>query len=220
VNRVIPFFNRWVKELPDWTTLAKAPTKLVLKLWSGLGYNRRALYLRDMAKSIMERHNGKLPKNPEQLRELPGIGPYTARSILIFGFNAPITTIDTNIRKVLIHELKLSPKTCMQNLEKIARAILPAGRSRDWHNALMDWAAAKYPKQHPHIKPLSRQSRFDGSLRQIRGSIVRLLTQNNSTDIKKIQCETKRSAADIAKAIDSLQKDGLIIKSNSRYRLA
>lgn len=220
VDRVIPFYERWIKELPNWQSLAKASTQKVLTLWSGLGYNRRALYLRNMAQNIMTRHNGKLPKNPAQLLELPGIGPYAARSILIFAFNAPLVTIDTNIRKVLMHELKLPPRTSMQKLELVAHDILPRGRSRDWHNALMDWAVAKYPKQHPKIKPLSRQSRFQGSLRQIRGTIIRELTQSRKTTIGQIQRLTGRTKSDIQAACATLMRDNLIRKVGNYYQLS
>ncbi len=219
VDRVLPFWKRWVRELPDWQSLSRASTKKVLRLWSGLGYNRRALYLRDMAKSIVGQYGGKLPKDPNQLQALPGIGPYTARSILIFAFNAPLVTIDTNIRKALIHELRLSPKMSAKKLEKIAQLVLPYNRSRDWHNALMDWAAAKYPKQHPTIKPLSQQSKFVGSLRQIRGVVIRELTKKNHITLQIIQKKIPVSTQRIIQALTSLEKDRFVEKNKDSWQL-
>lgn len=124
VSRVIEKYNSFVKKFPDWQALATAPTRDVLKEWSGLGYNRRALYLKRIAKKVMsspdfiylkqsQPDKVRKPKTsirrdrfmqmPAQLQTLPGIGPNTAGSILAFAFNMPVPFIETNIRSIFIH---------------------------------------------------------------------------------------------------------------------
>ena len=107
VNRVIEKYEQWIKTFPTIKKLAEAQLSEVLNLWSGLGYNSRGKRLWECAQQIMEKFNGEVPSTPEELLTLPGIGPYTSRSILIFADNKNIATVDTNIRRILIHELKL-----------------------------------------------------------------------------------------------------------------
>lgn len=209
VVRVLPKYSSWIKKFPTWKSLANASTQEVLRAWSGLGYNRRALFLRQMAQTIIREHKGKLPQNPKRLLELPGIGPYTSRSILIFAFNADEVTIDTNIRRVLIHELHLPPRTSVKKLEKIATEVLPRGQSRDWHNALMDYATLRLPKT-PNIKPLSKQSPFKGSIREIRGVITKKLTTQSRVSLNAIAKQLQRSMRDTKKATRALERDGVV----------
>jgi len=210
VERVIPKYLAWIDRWPDWQKLAEASRQELLTMWSGLGYNRRALYLGDMARAIVERFGGTLPSSPEELRMLPGIGPYTANAILIFAFNFPLITIDTNIRRVLIHELELPVNISRKDLEDVARTILPSRRARDWHNALMDYSRLALPKQIKEIRPLSRQKPFAGSIRQIRGEIVRRLTKRKRISIDVLVREMERSRVDILTAADNLAKEGMV----------
>jgi A/G-specific adenine glycosylase len=209
VDRVVPKYLAWIREFPDWKALAHASRQSILKSWSGLGYNRRAIYLQRMAQTIIKKHKGKLPKNPEDLLELPGVGPYTSKSILIFAFNAPLATIDTNIRRTLIHELKLHPKIPLNKLGQIAEQLVPKNASRDWHNALMDYATLRLPKT-PHIKPLSKQTRFKGSIRQIRGEVIRRLTTHKHISMTIVARDMKRPITDVKKAAASLHREHLI----------
>lgn len=212
VERVVPKFSAWVKKWPSWKSLAKATNRELLTMWSGLGYNRRALYLGQMARTIVEKHGGALPQDPGLLRTLPGIGPYTSRSILIFAFNRPLVTVDTNIRRVLIHELGLPHSISATALEKVALQILPPKRARDWHNALMDYGALVLTSRKSGVKPLSRQSKFEGSLRQIRGEIVRQLTTKKRVSLASIAKKLGRSLADAKKAARGLEKEGVVSK--------
>ncbi len=220
VSRVLPKYEAWLKRWPTWQALAKAKQSTVLTAWSGLGYNRRALYLHKMAIAIVEQHNGKLPVEPDTLRKLPGIGPYTANAILIFAFNVDMVTIDTNIRRVLIHELKLPADISKSDLEVTALRVLPKGKSRDWHNALMDYSAVKLPRRIPHIPPLSKQGKFNGSDRQIRGAIVRTLTTvptiTRSQLIKRVGGNSDR----VSRLLNALLKEGLIQIVGNQVRLA
>lgn len=97
VSRVTLYYARWLTQFPNWDTLAKASNEEVIRLWSGLGYNRRALMLRDAARTIIK--DGE-PKSAEDWRSIKGIGPYTAAALAIFSLHKKILPIDTNIRRV------------------------------------------------------------------------------------------------------------------------
>jgi A/G-specific adenine glycosylase len=219
VERVIPKYKSWIKKWPNWRSLAKASNRDLLRMWSGLGYNRRALYLGEMAREIMKKHGGKTPDTIDLLLTLPGIGPYTAHAILIFSQNHPIVTIDTNIRRVLIHEFQLPPSISKTELEMVAEQLLPKHRSRDWHNALMDYSRIVLSRKMVSIPSGSKQSRFDGSIRQIRGEIVRQLTTKRKVTIASIMKSLDRSEENVIQAAESLQKDGIIILSGKTMKL-
>src|SRR5512141_1041729 len=104
VERVIEKYKEFLAAFPDFSSLAKAPLAKVLRIWSGMGYNRRALSLRSLAQKVVEEHKGRLPADQEKLRALPGIGRYTAGAVTAFAFNKPVVFMDTNIRRVYIHE--------------------------------------------------------------------------------------------------------------------
>lgn len=113
VDRVVPKFQAFLEKFPTMADLAKASQKEVLSMWSGLGYNRRALYLQKAVQSILETYKGTIPKEPEELKSLAGVGSYMSHILPVFIYNQPETLIETNIRTVfLYHFLK-------------GRAILP-----------------------------------------------------------------------------------------------
>ena len=102
ISRVVPKYEAWIDALPTVEALAQAPVSTVLALWSGLGYNRRALFLQKAAQVIVQTYGGTFPETVDQLEKLPGIGTYTASAVACFAFNAQIPVIDTNIRKVIL----------------------------------------------------------------------------------------------------------------------
>jgi A/G-specific adenine glycosylase len=219
VERVVEKYNSWIAKWPDWKSLSKATSRQLLAAWSGLGYNRRAIYLGRMAREIVENFDGRLPEDPKQLMTLAGIGPYTANAILIFAFNKPLTAIDTNIRRVIIFEFGLQPDISPVQLESIARQLLPRRSSRRWHNALMDYSRIVLPKQLSSAPPLSRQTKFKGSIRQIRGAIIKKLTVQNRVSLALLSRELGRSPEDIHQAAIGLQKDGMVVVTRSFIRL-
>lgn len=178
VDRVIPYREKRMRDIPDYQTLAQLPKSELLKYWSGLGFNSRALRLQVCAQEVVNRFQGKLPQDREELLQLPGIWPYTASAICAFAWNLPEPVIDTNIRRVLIFLLKLDENISFQELEKKAKKLIPEGRSRDWHNALMDYGATHLTARKTKIKSLGKQSKFEGSDREVRGRILKQLTGN------------------------------------------
>ncbi|MBN2228919.1 MAG: Fe-S cluster assembly protein HesB, partial [Candidatus Thorarchaeota archaeon] len=187
VNRVIPKYLQFMEEFPTLDALASAETKHLLKIWRGLGYNRRAIWLRESAAQIVER--GSFPQEVDELRKLRGIGPYTSRSILIFAFNKDVAAVDTNIRRVLIASGFATEEMTECQIQEVADSVLLKGRSSDWHNALMDYGSDVLTSSQTGIAPISRQSDFKGSTRQIRGIIIRLLTERESMTLEQLLTE-------------------------------
>jgi A/G-specific adenine glycosylase len=178
VNRVIPKYEEFMREFPTLEALAISEAKQLLTIWIGLGYNRRALWLREAASQIIER--GDFPQEAQELRKLKGIGPYTSRSILIFAFNKDLAAVDTNIRRVMIASGFATEEMTECQLQDVADSLLLRGHSRDWHNALMDYGSDVLTSNQTGISPKSKQLRFKGSTRQLRGTIIRILTDSDS----------------------------------------
>src|SRR4051812_18602549 len=179
VDRVIPYYKNFLKKYPSVQKLAKAKLSDVLKLWSGLGYNRRAKYLRDVAMRVVEIHKGKLPRKYEELRKLPGIGDYTARAVRVFAFNEGDALLETNIRTAFTHHFFEGVKNIQD--KELLPVILNAAKGQDpreWHWALMDYGAY-LKKSGVRINAKSahytKQSPFEGSMRQLRGRLLRRL---------------------------------------------
>ena len=151
VPKVIDKFIDFIKRFPTVRELSSAAQKDVLVQWKGLGYNRRAIYLHRMAKSIMNEWGGIFPRDPEILISLPGVGPYTSRSIPIFAQNDDIAACDVNIARIL-RRIHKSPAANDAQVKQWAETYLYRGRSRDWHNALMDFASIVCTKRSPQCE--------------------------------------------------------------------
>jgi A/G-specific adenine glycosylase len=216
VNRVVPKYLEFLRRFPTIESLAEADAKELLKVWSGLGYNRRAMWLREAAKQIVERDS--FPKTVEGLRDLKGVGPYTSRSILIFAFNKDLAAVDTNIRRVLIASGFATEEMSEREIQRVADDFLLEGRSRDWHNAMMDYGSLVLSSGSTKIAPLTKQPKFKGSTRQLRGGIIRILTESepltqnelisylNSEDI---QC------GDVSPVLDQLLSERLVERTDA-----
>ena len=214
VDRVIPYYERFLKQFPNFKTLAKAKKTTLLKLWQGLGYNNRILRLQLLAKEVISNHKGTLPKTEQDLINLPGIGPYTAHAILAFAYNKPAPVMDTNIRRVLIHELNLKEDINLEHLKQIALQVIPKNKSSIWHNALMDYGALEKTAKATGIESLSKQSTFEGSNRQVRGEIIRLLLKQKQINLSKLNKQLNRNNLD--EIVNKMIKEGvIIIKSNT-----
>jgi A/G-specific adenine glycosylase len=216
VSRVVPKYHEFLNQLPTIEDLASANPKTLLTIWSGLGYNRRAIWLKEAASEIVKQ--GSFPTEMNELRKLKGIGPYTSRSILIFAFNKDIATVDTNIRRIFIALGFAKESSSEKELQEIADALLLKGRSSDWHNALMDYGSAVLTASSTGIEPTSKQSSFTGSTRKIRGKIVRMLTQSDSLSIEEITSRLSNEdvdSKDLEKILDQLIQDNLVELADS-----
>lgn len=216
VDRVIPKYQEFLRAFPTVQALARAGKQQLLHLWSGLGYNRRALLLQKTAQQIVEQHDGKVPDDAESLMQLPGIGPYIAHAILIFAFNKDVATIDTNIRRILIHEGLAAEQASQNELFAIARKLVPRGKSRIWHNALMDYGSLVLTSRKTKIRPLTAQSTFIGSNRYYRGQIIKLLTAKKSASIAALAARFGKEREFVEHIAESLVKDGFVVREKGR----
>lgn len=161
VEAVIGYWERFLARFPDVRTLARAPEQDVLAAWSGLGYYRRARALRAAAQAIVERHGGEFPRDAELVRELPGIGPYTAGAVLSIAFDLPEPLVDGNVARVFArwfaHEAD-APATLKWAWER-ARELVPQGAGAgQWNQALMELGATVCTPQRPRCEtcPVAR----------------------------------------------------------------
>jgi A/G-specific adenine glycosylase len=153
VDRVVPKFEAFVSRFPDVRALAAASAGDVLRLWQGLGYNSRAVRLHALARCVVERFGGAIPRDADRLRTLPGVGPYTVAAIRAFAYEEDDAPIDTNIRRIvhrLFFGIEYPARATPRELDTRAREIVPAGNAHDWNSALMDLGAtlctARAPK--------------------------------------------------------------------------
>ncbi|MFH1590774.1 MAG: Fe-S cluster assembly protein HesB [archaeon] len=224
VDRVIPFYRAFLERWPTIQDLAQANLSEVLESWSGLGYNRRARMLRDAAIIIVSHFDGDVIKAMQAFGDIPGIGPYTANAVRIFSTNEDIATVDTNIRRTLIHEFGLDEKTPQKDLWNLAARCIPKGKSRLWHNAMMDFGSTVQTSLKTGIRPVNKQSRFEGSDRQLRGKALRhMVTSEQLTstfkDIADATGEITTSSR-LQNVLSGLKKDGLIREKCGIYSLA
>jgi A/G-specific adenine glycosylase len=145
VAAVLPYFDRWMRALPDVGALAAAPEEKILKHWEGLGYYSRARNLHRASQAIVQNFDGKIPSDLDQLRALPGIGPYTAAAIAAFAFDKTVPVLDANILRVVARLFDfngdITSAAGRKFLEKAATALLPKSGGRDHTSALMDLGA-------------------------------------------------------------------------------
>lgn len=221
-DRVIPYYKKFIKRFPAFKSLAGAKFSEIYPLWQGLGYNRRALALKKLAEIVTKEYQGKLPVNPILLQTLPGIGPYTARAIIAFAHNRPVAFIETNIRRVFIHYFfEDQEQISDQDILKVAEEALDQERPREWHWALMDYGAyLKKITVNPNRrhKNYTIQSKFEGSLRQIRGAILRNLMEKKMTAVQLVKV-IKKDPEKTAAIISTLEKEGLIKQNKKLYSL-
>ncbi len=218
-HRVIDKFELFTLELPTFQALAQASLKDVLSLWQGLGYNRRGMYLHQLGQKVVHDYDGILPANPAILETLPGIGPATASSICAFAFNVPTIFIETNIRTVFIHfffqgQMSVSDKDIMPLVEQTVDYDNP----REWYYALMDYGVMlkkTMPNPSRKSKHYTKQSTFEGSDRQLRGKILKALTESFFIDYVQWGNGLGQDHNRIEKIVRKMASDGLVtVKSN------
>jgi A/G-specific adenine glycosylase len=153
VERVVPAFAAFVARFRSFAELATASTADVIRQWKGLGYNSRAVRLRQLAQAVVERHAGTLPSDAVSLRTLAGVGPYTAAAIAAFAFDADVAACDTNVRRVvhrIAYGIEFPRAVPLAQLDELATQLVPPGQGHDWNSAMMDLGAlictARAPK--------------------------------------------------------------------------
>jgi A/G-specific adenine glycosylase len=222
-SRVIPKYKSFLKKFPTVQALAKASLKDVLIEWQGLGYNRRGMYLKKCAERVVTDFEGIFPKDFKSLTSLPGIGPATAGDIMAFAYNIPVTVIETNIRSVFIHFFFAdSKKVSDTQIIPLIQKTLDVKNPREWYWALFDYGAyLKTSQTNPSRKSAhhTKQSKFEGSNRQKRAHILRLILEIPRTE-KEILKLTAYDPAIVTKNLETLCREKLISKSNQKYIVA
>jgi len=222
-ERVIEKYNRWLEIFPTVTDLAEASFMEVLEQWVGLGYNRRARFLHQCAQAIVKDYNGIIPESPALLQALPGIGPYTAAAISTFAYNKPNAFIETNIRAVFIFFFfKDKSEISDKELFPYIHASLYTENPRLWYYALMDYGAALKKKVvNPNRKSshYTKQSKFEGSVRQARGAVIRTLTAHNRQNYAELYGNTQAEKCLFDKALEGLIREGFVAEESGSYSI-
>lgn len=221
VDRVIPKFNAFVARFPDTNSLATAPLADVVRLWSGLGYNRRAKFLHDSAKKIVSDFGGNVPSDSASLMSLPGVGSNTAGAIMAYGFNQPTVLVETNIRTVYFyHFFNQSGPVSDKSVQEIVLRTLDTQNPRQWYQALMDYGNYLKKQGEGQISKslhYKKQPTLRGSVREVRGQIIRELTKSDADEATL----RKAIAADqrFDHAVHGLIQDGLITSKRGVFYL-
>jgi A/G-specific adenine glycosylase len=223
VLRAISKYDRFLDTFPTIQALSQASIREVLTAWQGLGYNRRALCLHRLAGEIVARFNASVPVDREDLMSLPGIGVATAGAICAFAFNRPVVFIETNIRTVyLFHFFSSRSDVHDKEILPLVEVTLDNSSPREWYWALMDYGVfLKGAHGNPGRKSahLNRQSRFEGSDRQIRGRILRFLVGCESVSEKQLVTELAVDLNRIESILNNLEKEGFIARGSHRLSL-
>lgn len=219
VSRVIPKFQEFITAFPTVRSLAAATLSSVLTVWSGLGYNRRAKFLHQAAQMIVNEYSEQFPKTLEELIKLPGIGKNTAGAIIAYAYNLPAVFVETNIRTVFIHHF-FNDRTDVSDKEifELVEQTVDREHPREWYWALMDYGSylKKSVSNIEQSKHYAKQSKFEGSKRQIRGQVIRELTSS-----KKSLSQLKTQIADerLTTVLDDLISEHMIQKVGTQYSL-
>lgn len=234
VDRVTPKYTQFLRKFPTVQALGDAKLGDVLKVWIGLGYNRRAKYIWQAARMVEKDYNGVFPDTVEELKSIPGIGPNTAGAIMAYAYNQPIVFVETNIRTVIIHHFfKDRGDVTDTAIKEVLAVLLPEDWDKDaqatrgvtlgpreFYWALMDYGS--YLKKTAGnaaraSKYYSKQSAFAGSLRQLRGQVIRVLTDGPLTE-KNLQDQIDDER--LGDVLDALVREGLIARHGAQVRLS
>ena len=222
VVRVVPKYTAFIRKFSNTKQLAVAPLSAVLVAWQGLGYNRRAKMLHACAQHVHAQYNGRWPRSYDAVRVLPGIGPYTAGAVMAFAYNTAVPMIETNIRTVYLHHIfsnqtDVSEATLLHSVER----TLDTKRPREWYWALMDYGAHLKKTVGNNIRrarDYQPQSRFEGSVRQVRGAVLRYLSCNQFATLRQLE-QAVAGSAQLPAVLIALEREGLIIQTGSRWCL-
>jgi A/G-specific adenine glycosylase len=225
-ERVRTKYKEFLQVFPTVHALAAAPLSQVLKVWQGMGYSRRAIALKKLAEQVCAEHKGKIPSSPAELLELPGIGPYTAAAVGTFAFNQSNVFIETNIRTVFTHFFFPNKKQVMDaELMPLIEQHLDRTNPREWYYALMDYGVY-LKKLHPRMNARSahyhKQTKFEGSRRQVRGAILKALVANpTGRTMRQLTSAIKdlKAKDTLTANLQDLIKEGFIVKKTGRYSL-
>jgi len=231
--RVIPAFLSFIRSFPTVEDLATAPRRDVLMAWAGLGYNRRAVWLSESARRIVEEHAGAVPRLPDVLDGLPGIGPYTAAAIASIAYGTAVPAVDTNVRRVVARAVLGGEggEPSARSIRAAATEWMDGSDPAAWNQAVMDLgreicrpvprcercplagscalrSSGRAPA--PPARPRSDGVRFEGSFRQLRGDIVRVLRGRPSATLAALCAASSQPLPRAVRAVAALREEGMV----------
>jgi A/G-specific adenine glycosylase len=222
IERVIPYWERWMRMWPQPADLANAPLADALREWSGLGYNRRGRFLWECSRHITDVFGGVVPDTPKKLVTLPGVGAYTAGAVACFAYNYPAVFVETNIRAALIHfffaDRERDHDADLAGI--LEESLCGEDNPRIWYWALMDYGAAlkkAAPNPNRRSAHYTRQSRFEGSFRQRRGAILRSLVTEGAASAECLADRTGIAPEQLYDALAALEKDFMVVSDSGMY---
>lgn len=221
VPRVVPKFAAFIEQFPNERVLAKTSLADVLRMWQGLGYNRRAKFLHEAAKMIVQEFDGVFPQDEADILRLPGVGKNTAGAIMAYAFNVPSIFVETNVRTVYIHhffadDFAVDDKQIIELLE----ATIDRNNPRQFYQNLMDygsWLKSQGVRNISQSRHYKKQSPLKGSVREVRGQIVRALSDGAMTEaLLRLSISADER---FTTALDGLLKEGIVQQSHDQFHL-
>jgi A/G-specific adenine glycosylase len=224
VERALQKYEQFLVRFPDFPSLASASLSEILSMWQGLGYNRRALAIRAVARVTGSQFSGQLPPSVDELARLPGIGRTTASAVCAFAFNQPVLFIETNIRAVYLDRF-FQDREAVRDSEifPFLELTLDKDNPREWYYALMDYGAMLKKKgrvPNSRSSAYRKQPPFKGSDRQIRGTIIKLLIAYPGISQDEIAEQTGMETARVKWNLHRLLEEGFIRKIDDTWFLA
>lgn len=223
VSRVVPKYEAFLQEFPTVQRLAIASPAAVIRAWKGLGYNRRALNLQKAAQVVIANHAGEFPADPAVLRQLPGLGRYTAGAVATFAFGAVVPAVDTNVRQFIDTLIPERKQRTESDYEAIATKLIPADRPREWLHAVMDYtslvlrpAGSRPKRRKPDNEP------FVGSNRYLRGRTIDCLRDGRTTAealYRTVAQPVAVSNQRYGEILIALEQEGLLSHRSGYYQL-
>jgi A/G-specific adenine glycosylase len=221
VERVLSKYESLLGQFPNFASLDRAPLQNVLQAWQGLGYNRRAVALKRIARIVDTAFDGKLPVDHKALVEMPGIGHATACAIRAFAFDKPTVFIETNIRAALIHTFFRDKQDVKdREIYPLVQCTLDQSNPRTWYYALMDYGAMlKKRFKNPNRKSAhhKKQAPFEGSNRKRRGEIVSLILAFPGTTEADIARRLCVDPEQLLRNLQKLEQEGFFRRKDDRF---
>ena len=226
LQRANKYYDKFISKYPNPKKMAQDSSRKILQLWSGLGYNNRAIRLHESSKILSKKSFDELYPN---FKQLPGVGDYTNSALLSFAYNKKIIAIDVNIKRVIGRYFKKDEVN--KFIEKNSKELLYRFKSRDFNQALMDLGSTICTNRNPkcNICPLERncmkyitevkkkQTPFKNSNRQKRGQIVNILTNTRRIHSSELSKKLNIKEIKLNKILESLEKDGIVNITNNKY---
>jgi A/G-specific adenine glycosylase len=234
VTRVLRHWERWITTFPTPDALAAASIGDVLELWQGMGYHRRALAFRQAAELCSENYGGTVPHEYERLLDLPGVGPATAAGVCVFAYQQPQVYLETNVRTVFLHHFfETRDRVPDREIIPLVDETCDRNDPRSWYYALLDYGNhLKSILPNPSRRSLhhTRQSTFEGSARQKRAELLRLVLAHPGSNADELTAglnalehsagRAMTESGEVASILTTLAREGFLTPQGTTWHIA